>query len=93
MESWNARPGKDGCVWDKRSDPGKFQILITRKDGTWIAVCVRIHDNQLQRTMFESHLSDATGIEQCLAYVRKALSGAKEPEFDIVEAKTLLGSP
>ncbi len=90
MRHWIVEPSQNGCVWKKRSDPNRFNFVIMRKDGMWLAACASVYDGDAKIIKFESQRADDLGIDLCLAYMLGVVQQGDAPEFDVVEAKNVL---
>ncbi len=92
MKYWAEQRANIGCVWQKRSDPKAFYILIARHPEGWGVTCARTRGLETQHEEMTSRRSDEAGLDECLAFVKKVLSRAREPYFDVAEAKQVLCS-
>ncbi len=91
MKYWTEQRVEVGCIWQKRSDPKSFYIIIARyHDEGWHTTCARTRGLETRHEEMTSRRTDETGLDECLAFVKKVMSWAGEPYFDIAEAKQRL---
>ncbi len=91
MKYWTEQRVDIGYIWQKRSDPKSFYIIIARyEDEGWHTTCARTRGLETRHEEMTSHRSDEAGLDECLTFIKKVLSWTGEPYFNIAEAKQTL---